>query len=163
MQRQIYLVVFLSTIILPIMFIPFFYYNKIIKDWYMQKTNERTIPYLITGLIYFFPWYLLGWYEEKLLLRSFLGVSGVLVLALALLSLKWKISAHMTGTGGIVGLILGLMLLDNIDLRLFFMIAILVAGLTGTARLVLNSHKPWEVYTGFSFGFCVMFITVIMG
>jgi membrane-associated phospholipid phosphatase len=38
------------------------------------------------------------------------------------------------------------------DVKLFVIMAILIAGLTGSARIKLNAHTPAQVYTGFAAG-----------
>jgi membrane-associated phospholipid phosphatase len=37
--------------------------------------------------------------------------------------------------------------------------SLLLSGLVGVARLQLNAHTPAQVYSGFLFGFTVVFLT----
>ncbi|MFP4526291.1 MAG: hypothetical protein ACLFNL_07875, partial [Bacteroidales bacterium] len=44
----------------------------------------------------------------------------------------------------------------------YIVLAVLVAGLVGTSRLILKSHKPVEVYTGYFLGVVVIIITFVL-
>jgi len=69
-----------------------------------------------------------------------------------------KISLHMVGTGGFLGMLVGLALNFSYPLAGAITGMILVCGLVGYIRLKTNSHKPSEVYAGFLVGAVVMFL-----
>jgi membrane-associated phospholipid phosphatase len=77
-------------------------------------------------------------------------------IALLLVSLKWKISAHLAAIGGLTGGFFGLSfrLQENPVHILIFLI--LVSGVLGTARLVLGKHNKAQIYAGFLLGFLIM-------
>jgi len=62
----------------------------------------------------------------------------------------------MIGIGGLIGLIAYLIFYLQVNLELYLALAILVAGMTGTARMMLDAHKPSEVYIGFLVGLTVI-------
>jgi hypothetical protein len=62
----------------------------------------------------------------------------------------------MVGIGGLAGLISYLIIKMQVDLGFYLILIILAAGLTGTARLILNAHKPFEIYTGFLTGLVII-------
>jgi membrane-associated phospholipid phosphatase len=41
-------------------------------------------------------------------------------------------------------------------------VAVLIAGLTGTARIILKAHAPAEVYLGFLTGLVVVVLTLAL-
>ena len=82
-----------------------------------------------------------------------LGAAASVVLAI-LINLKWKVSIHMIGIGGIVGMFFGMSTFLLIDLRMPILIALVVAGIIGTARLSMGAHRPSQLYLGFLVGFC---------
>jgi hypothetical protein len=47
-------------------------------------------------------------------------------------------------------------------MTLFYIIIILIAGLVGSARLILDEHKPYQLYLGFLLGFIVQ-ISLFLG
>ena len=68
----------------------------------------------------------------------------------------------MVGLGGILGLIISVSQLIKFDMTLFYIIIILIAGLVGSARLILDEHKPYQLYLGFLLGFIVQ-ISLFLG
>ncbi len=82
-----------------------------------------------------------------------LGAAASVVLAI-IINLKWKVSIHMIGIGGITGMFFGLSTFLLIDLRFPILISLIVAGLIGTARLSMGAHRPGQLYVGFLVGFC---------
>jgi ABC-type nickel/cobalt efflux system permease component RcnA len=64
----------------------------------------------------------------------------------------------MIGAGGMTGALLGLAFSQSQDIIAFVFLAILCTGLTGSARLKLNSQNPMEIYSGFLVGITVMFV-----
>jgi hypothetical protein len=75
------------------------------------------------------------------------------VVIVVLVNLKWKISIHMVGIGGITGMLFGLSGLLILDLRIPIIISFLVAGFLGTARLRMGAHLPPQIYVGYLVGF----------
>jgi hypothetical protein len=67
----------------------------------------------------------------------------------------------MIGAGALTGALLGLSLDLSLDITGLIVSVILLAGLTGSARLKINS-QPSEIYSGFLVGITVMFILFIM-
>lgn len=58
----------------------------------------------------------------------------------------------MLGLGGMLGAFTGLAFLMGINTVYHIIFIILVAGITGTSRLILKAHNPIEIYTGFLLG-----------
>jgi membrane-associated phospholipid phosphatase len=68
----------------------------------------------------------------------------------------------MVGMGGMTGLIVYLIIHMQVNLEFYLIIAILVAGLVGTSRLILKAHKPFEIYSGFIIGWIVVFSIMLI-
>jgi membrane-associated phospholipid phosphatase len=49
---------------------------------------------------------------------------------------------------------------QDIPMSLVFLIALLLAGLTGTSRLYLKAHTPAQVYAGYFIGILTQFIAL---
>lgn len=160
-KRIIFILVILSTFVLPITFTPFYLFQKIIKNIEMESSKERIIPYLITGILYLFSFYLVQRINVPSVISRFILFSAFTIFILLLTSFKWKISAHMTAIGGLAGAILGIALKMNVNLDLYFIGTIITSGLLGYARLKLNAHKPFEIYTGWLMGFFILFFSSI--
>ena len=89
-----------------------------------------------------------------------LGSTFLTILAM-IISFYRKISLHMIGIGGMLGLLMGLSLNLSLDLTWFVVAAIILGGFLGFARIQSNSHKPSEIYSGFLVGAGVMFLLFI--
>ncbi|MFM9027863.1 MAG: hypothetical protein ACKOQ6_07685, partial [Bacteroidota bacterium] len=75
-----------------------------------------------------------------------------------LINYFWKISIHMVGIGGALGLMFAVNSIIIIDLSMAIVLTTLVTGLLGTARLSLGAHDSWQVYAGFFTGFLSEFL-----
>jgi membrane-associated phospholipid phosphatase len=134
-----------------------------IKSLEMETNSERIIPYSSTALYYFALFYLLHhenfpeFYKETVI--NFLNLlnlgAAISILLTLLINLKWKISAHTIGIGGLTGATLGMIYRLQIDLQAFFIALLFCSGIVGYARLKLRAHSPAQVYTGFILGFVI--------
>jgi hypothetical protein len=152
----IYLSVFIFTFLLPAGMVPLFLYSGLAKNIHFSEKRERLIPYYITLVFYLAAYFLIKKLPVSTVYQKFLFASCLSILFLLAISYFYKISAHMVGWGGIVGLILIISLRFDADLMLYLVIAILLSGFTAFARLRMDAHTPWQVYLGFSVGFLTM-------
>jgi hypothetical protein len=161
-KRSVFLIVGICTLAMPLIFIPFFLYRKIITNIEMNSAQERAVPLIITFALYLLAYYLMRSSAVPKALQIFLLGATLCVLANLFINLAWKISAHMIGLGGIVGLIISLSLTLHSNVIGYLVLFLFLSGLAGTARLLLNSHSPAQIYTGFAVGFSVMFFTLFI-
>lgn len=142
-----------------------------IKDLAMTDKQDRTGPYIITGIFYL--WLLknlLADGQVPALYTKFVFGATIGLFLTFFLNIFFKISAHAVGMGGFVGmLLLTLLHWGNLPLELNLFGATLqaslllvmaagiaLAGLVGTARLSLEAHEPRDVYRGYAVGFVAM-------
>lgn len=154
------------TCIIPLIFLSVLRHFKIVKNLHVDVREQRLIPYLFTALCYAVAAYYLYFHHSPQWFVMFMVGWAISVLVLALINLKWKISAHMAGIGGVVALIYQIHMqgLSAFDLLWPLCIAILVAGLLGSARLVLRRHDILQVVAGAVVGFlCVSLAMRFMG
>jgi len=150
------------TCILPLIFLSVLRHFKLVKDLHVNVREQRLFPYLFTAVCYIVAAYYLYYCHSPQWFISFMVGSAVTVLLMALINLKWKISAHMAGIGGVVALIyqIHVMGLSAFDLLWLLCLSILVAGLLGSARLVLRRHDTWQVLAGAVLGFLCVSLTM---
>ncbi len=160
-KRAVYLIVFLSTFVLPFSFIPFFLYNKLISGIMMRKRKERIIPLIVTSVMYIFAAFLIYRIPVAVFLKKFVIAVTINVLLVLLISLRWKISVHMVGIGGLVGLVFSLSLYENNNILYYFITTIILAGLIGSSRLQLKAHNPPQVYAGFLQGLIIVTLYLV--
>ena len=159
---------FLNTFVVPALMIYTFYRLGIIRNLYLDARSERQLPYLITLILYALSTYLFGWQFQPIseLAPQIAVVLGSITLSLvvvALVSLRWKISAHATGMGGFLGALGGVIVRYG-DFSLFFplLIGILLTGIVLSARLRLNAHTPAQVVAGLAVGLFISILAVSM-
>ncbi|HTX87919.1 MAG TPA: hypothetical protein VMC08_02935 [Bacteroidales bacterium] len=146
------------TAFIPLIFMAFMHRRKIIRTFFLETREERIYPLLTVAVSYYITYYILKGYPVSALFSYYMLGSTFLAVLSLIISFYSKISLHMIGIGGFLGLTLGMML--NFGFNLFWPVVILVAlsGLLAYARLKVGSHKPFEVYSGFLLGAGVMFI-----
>ncbi len=145
--------IFVSTAFFPAIAIFLLWRLKFIENMYIREQKERIIPYVVSMFFYFWIYYVSRNLEFfPLDLRQFL--MGVFLSAASALfaNIYTKISMHGIAVGGIVGFAILQQLSDAHWLPMWTHIAIVIAGAVCTARLVLNEHKPVDVYAGFFTG-----------
>ena len=88
-------------------------------------------------------------------------MSGIIIASLlclvicTLLNFRWKISTHVAGSGILVSSMLAYSTLFNFNPVWYLCMAILMAGILGTARIIVKQHTLFEVFVGFVVGmFC---------
>ena len=89
-----------------------------------------------------------------------LGSAFTIAVAL-LVNLKWKISAHMIGIGGVLGTVVGISIRFSEPLISTIMALFICAGLVGFSRLQLNAHSSAQVYSGFLLGFLSLCLFIV--
>ena len=154
-KRIVLIIIVVNTIILPLSVVPFYLTQKVIKSIHMDTSRERIIPLTMNSIFYYLGFYLLNRLQIPDLIKMYLLASFSVVVVTLFVSLKWKISIHMIGIGGLTGAIISISWHLGVDMKAIWMGLILCSGLTGFARLELNKHTPAQVYSGFFTGFLV--------
>jgi hypothetical protein len=162
MKAWITSIVFVCTVFIPLMFIVFLRYQEIINNIQMKERRERYIPVLITFFLFVFCFYLIRRIDIPAMFRSFILGGMITLLCTFFITLRYKISIHMVGLGGLTAMVMFVSFYLKVDLSFYLILVILVTGMTGTARLLLNAHTPAEVYSGFMTGFAGVLATMML-
>ena len=150
------------TCIIPLIFLSVMRHFKLVSDLHVEVREQRLIPYLFTALCYLVAAYYLYYCHAPRWFTMFMVGSAITVVLMALINLKWKISAHMAGIGGVVALIyqIHVMGLSAFDLLWLLCLTVLFAGALGSARLTLRRHDIWQVLAGAVVGFLCVSLTM---
>ena len=149
---------FLNTFVLPSLCIYYPYRAKIVPDLFLTESKQRHWPYLITIGLYCVTIYLLQYRLSPISeiaprLAICLLSTVVALIGVTIINKFWKISAHATGIGGVIGALLYVSYTFNADTLLYpLLVSILLAGLIGSARLFLHAHTPWQIIAGMAVG-----------
>lgn len=161
-KKFIFLITFLNTILLPIGVFYYFYRAKLIESFHMHTAKERSLPFLTTIVFHMSTFYLFTKAPMPSLFANLVLGAAFSVAIAFVINLKWKVSIHMLGMGGIVGTIIGLILRYQVDAVPLVMALVTLSGIVGYARLKLNAHTPLQVYVGFVLGTVILTGTVVM-
>ena len=78
-----------------------------------------------------------------------------------LVNIFWKISAHMVGIGGLLGIMITISSRLQINLHYLLIALVLIAGLVAFSRLKLNEHNSAQIYCGFLLGLVIQVVLFI--
>jgi membrane-associated phospholipid phosphatase len=156
--------VFIGTGIFPVIIALVLKKLNYISNLHMPKREERMRPCLLTGGSYLGIIYL---YIEILQLQldpkiySFMiGATLAIIIGLWITG-SWKISVHMIGIGGLVGIMALLSKLGDNVLLYPLILTIIAAGFIAFGRLFLKAHNIKQVIAGFLLGFTCEIIPLI--
>ncbi len=134
-----------------------------IKDLYISKKEERTLPYIFSFLSYVF-WTFFLWQTLRFpLFLVAVGIGSTLsILLITFINLNWKISAHLASVGGIVGGVFGICYRMAINPLGFFVLVLSLGALVALSRIELKAHTPGQTLAGFSLGFLAVFLPCML-
>lgn len=159
-MRAIFLILFIGTVILPLSLIPVFILQDMTGSLMMEDHRHRIMPLFFTFIFHAFTWYMLLRLKVPGIISAYSVTACLTVLLCALVTIKWKISLHMTAMGAIAGTLLATAFRFNINLLAYLSLAFLAGGLTGWARLSLKAHTPAQVYAGYLGGLLTAFLVM---
>jgi hypothetical protein len=161
------IMVFATTFVIPGVGVAIMKPLGLIKSLQMEDKQDRTGPYIITGVFYLwlFKNLLSGGRSPEFLAQFVLGATIGLFLSF-FINIFTKISAHAVGMGGLLaglfiigrewgGSVANFSMMNgtvSISLNAVFGILLIFAGLIGVARLALNAHTPADLYRGYAVG-----------
>lgn len=134
-----------------------------IKDMFISRKEERTIPYLFSFLAYVF-WVLFLWRTLQFPMEFVAIGIGVVValICMVFINLKWKISAHAAGMGGLVGCILTVSYFVGINPLGIIILSLLISGLVAISRVYLKAHTLMQTIGGFCLGACCVILSAFI-
>lgn len=175
-SKLLILQVFLSTFFIPAFAVAMLRFTGMVKSLEMKTRQERIGPYIITGMFYIWMFRnFLGSDQVPTAFSSFLLGASIGLFIAFFINIFSKISAHAVGMGGLVGMVVITLLLFSYDtftihstilgvvelsMSGMLLIVILVAGMVGTSRLLLQAHEPLDLYGGYLVGFASQFIAL---
>ena len=155
-KRFVLLVVFFSTAILPLLGVAIMALSPKF-DMSMQNARDRILPLLSTSVFYYIGFLLLSRVRIFSVFKLFLIASVLVLIVLLLITLKWKISIHMAALGGMTATIFAMSFRSGVNPVIAIILAVIVSGLVGTARLILQKHTLWQLAAGYLLGFSFLY------
>ena len=158
-KRFILLVIFFSTATLPMLAVAILALNSKF-DILMPNLRDRIIPLLFASVFYYIGFILLSKIHFIPMFKLYMIASVLLIVVLLLISLKWNISIHTAATGAVTATFFALSFRGGVNPVNAIVIVIIVSGLVGTARLVLNKNNLLQVAAGYILGFIILYSVI---
>ena len=158
-KRFIILVTIFTTGILPMLSVAILALNPKF-DISMNGHRDRLLPLVFSSVFYYLGYVLFSRMKAVPVFKLFMIASVLVIVALLIISLKWKISNHMAAIGGLTATVLALSFRLGVNPTASILTVIVVSGVVGTARLVLQKHNVWQVAAGYILGFTVLYLVV---
>ncbi len=133
-----------------------------VHDIFISNREERTMPYLFSFMAYIF-WTLFMWrtlrFDLNFMFIIAIGIgSAISIFIILFINLKWKISAHVSGMGGLSGAIFGVCYRLAINPVWLFVIVLTISAIVALSRIELKAHTPSQTLVGFIIGFLAVFL-----
>ncbi|MCC7246058.1 MAG: hypothetical protein IT269_10285, partial [Saprospiraceae bacterium] len=165
--------VFSTTFLIPGIGVALMKPLGLIKSLQMHDKQERTGPYIITGVFYL--WMFKNIFSSgnmpTLYAVCVLGATIGLFLSF-FVNIFTKISAHAVGMGGLVAMLLlaafswpgAAVAIGDLQISTVVVLAaiIVIGGIVGVARLSLDAHTPPDLYRGYATGFIAVFLAQML-
>lgn len=153
------LTVYISTILMPSLLIHLY---RRFQGWTSKelgRKERRIVPYLISILCYFGCFFLMEYRNTPRVISIILVAALVIQMVCALINVWWKISTHTAAIGGVGGGLVVYSIAFSFNPIWWLAFVILLAGMVGTARMILRQHTLAQVVAGFLVGVvCALFI-----
>lgn len=155
-------IVSVCTILFPLLTIFLMKALGFIKSIEMHDPKDRIMPLMGIMIWYFWAHHVISNLPgTPLILKVLLLGSFWNIVMIFLISIFFKISMHATAAGGTLGLLAVLLIVNPINMLPVLYTFLFLAGIIGTARLLLGAHKPSEVWVGYLVGAVTMFAAYV--
>lgn len=161
---QVMMIVVLNAVFFPLISVILLKAVGFIQSFFLPTQKDRIIPYIACGIFFFWTYHVFRQQEQyPLIFPSFFF--GVLLSSSAALiaNIYFKVSMHAIGVGGLLGLFLVIMTYNNMLMTWPLCMALLIAGMVCTSRLIISNHSPKDIYWGLFIGlFCQLTAAVVI-
>ena len=149
----------LLTALIPIALIVMLWMRKKISSLHIADPKERTTPYIYAIVCFGFWCYFVHTTIHLPLVWLLIALGATIALiATTVINHWWKISAHLTGTGGLLGGICSFSLCYATLPMGLIITVLLLSLLLMYARLYLQAHTPLQVVCGYLLGLVCTFL-----
>jgi len=144
----------ISTLFFPLFAIGLMKPLGFIGSFKMPTSRERTIPLMATMIFYFWISHVMNNMQgaipmtlKVLMLGNFWGLIAVFIV-----NIFTKISMHTSAAGGMVGILTVLLIHSPANMIVPLFVAVIIAGIIGTARMALGAHQRGDIWLGYILG-----------
>jgi hypothetical protein len=143
----------LITIFFPLLSILLMKGLGFVESIQLHTAKDRIIPMIATMIFYFWAAHV---YDNvagtPLIVQVLLLGAFWEVIVLFMFNIFVKVSLHTGGAGGMIGVLIVLMITSPVNMTIPLFVAIIIAGIIGSARLILGAHIRGEIWAGYITG-----------
>lgn len=153
--------VYFFTILLPTFLIHL--YRKY-QGWNLIELGQkerRMLPYIISILCYFCCIWLMELRHIPHFMSDIVIAALVVQIVCAVINVWWKISTHMAAIGGMAGALTAFSEIFQFNPVWWLCLIFVIAGMLGTARMILRQHTLPQVVAGFGVGFACSLLSIL--
>ena len=154
-------VVLLYAVLIPLLALGVLRSLGRISSYRVDDRRERLLPLLVGAVCYLLCAITLAKIPSVVFLRKFMVAAACCEVLCLVVSLRWKISLHLTGMGATVALLVVMNIVGVGHMLVPLSVAILGAGALASARLYLGCHNGMQVLAGFGGGFLVATLALL--
>ncbi len=158
----LFLLTFTYTAVIPLLFVYLQYRMNFIQDFTLNNRHERPRVYLFTSGFFLATAYFLNAKGSVFMPTAvILTTMAVNVIGLFVLNFFDKISAHVSGISGVLGIFAAIFYrYADPQLKAVMLIVLVLVGIISTSRLFLGEHNLRQVVIGGVWGFVTGFVGV---
>jgi hypothetical protein len=156
-------VVIVFTLLIPLAGVLILLKFNAVNSIEISSRHERTLPLIISSTSFMVLLFSLKSTGIPPVFLYILYSATFALLAGLLINLFYKISLHTLGWGAIAAALTGVSFKLGVPLLFYIVIAVLLSGLAGYARLKQNAHNPAQVYLGYVAGISVIILISFLG
>lgn len=162
-KKQTILIILLNLVFFPLISVLLVKAVGFIDSIFLRTQKDRIIPYIVSGIFFFWAYTVFKQQAQyPLILTSF--ILGIFLASSAALiaNIYFKISMHAIGMGGWIGIFLIIMRTNEMLMTWPLCIVLLITGLVCSARLLISSHEPKDIYMGLLVGIITQFVAAMV-
>lgn len=156
-------IIAMFTIVLPSTLTFVYHQIRRLDHWQKGQRLNLIVPYMLHLACYMAYIHFMYGASVPYPILGVIIVSLCIQIACTLINLMWKVSVHAAGAGAIVGGLAAYGLLFRFNPLPWMIIAILICGLLGTARMILRQHTLSQILIGTLIGILCGFFGILRG
>lgn len=153
-------IVYFFTILLPSVLIRFYRRLQGWSSFQLGHKERRIVPYILSIVCYFGCFFLMEYHNTPRVMSIILVAALVIQMVCALVNVWWKISTHTAAIGGVAGALLAYAQAFSFNPVWWLCLVLILAGMVGSARMILLQHTLSQVVVGFFIGFACAYCII---
>lgn len=160
-RLQVLALVFVFTILMPTLLIRLYRYSNGWSLLELGHKHRRLVPYAISIICYLACYWLIDRVNIFHIVATILMSALLIQIICAIVNVWWKISTHTAAIGGVAGALFVFAEYFGFNPVWWFCLVFILAGVLGSARMILRQHTLGQVVGGFLIGMACSVVGII--